>query len=96
MLGYSLFPHPIAKGYARLSYAIVSHIDDTPVKNLAHLVRTLRDASGPYVTFRMAGKYETIVFQRKELLESTEEILADEGIRNQCSEDLRELWSGSE
>ena len=95
VLGYSLFAHRVAKGYQNLHYAVVSHVDDVPVENLAHLVCTLRDAPGPYVTLRMAGSYQTVVFRRDELFDSTEEILADEGIRNQCSESLREIWTGS-
>ena len=41
-----------------------------------------------------AGRYDLLVFRRQELLDVTEEILADEGIRNQCSADLKEVWEG--
>ena len=42
------------------------------------------------------GGYETLVFRRDELIDSSEEILEDEGIRSQYSDDLREVWEAEE
>ena len=42
--------------------------------------------------FKFAGFYETMVFDRQELIDSTEQILEDEGIRYQMSPDLQEFW----
>ncbi len=39
---------------------------------------------------------ETLVFERSAMEDATEEILSDNGIRHECSEDLRELWRGGE
>jgi S1-C subfamily serine protease len=91
-LGPRLFPHEISKGYGNDSYAVVEEVDDTKVKNLRHLVELLRGATGEFVTIKLAGKYETLVFRRQGLLASTERILENEGIRNQYSADLRDVW----
>jgi len=93
-LGVRLFPHRISKGYSGASFAVVEQINDTKVKNLRHLVELFRDAKGEFVTIDLAGTYETLVFRRKELLDSTEEILENEGIRKQYSADLRDVWEG--
>jgi hypothetical protein len=37
---------------------------------------------------------ETIVLPRKAMLESTEAILQDNGIRSQGSADMMEVWNG--
>jgi hypothetical protein len=37
---------------------------------------------------------ETIVFRREEALRATEDVLNDNGIRQETSEDLRQLWRG--
>ena len=92
VLGAPMFPHRIAKGYDSAMLGVVSHINETPVRNLAHLVELIRDATGEYLVIGIAGKHETPVFKREELLASTEEILSDEGIRRQCSEDLQTVW----
>jgi S1-C subfamily serine protease len=92
VLGYSLLNHRIAKGYEPQPYAVVSHVNETAVRNLSHLVELLRDAKTEYITFRFAGRYETLVFRRDELDKSTEEILANEDIRSRGSEDLLKIW----
>ncbi|MBN1591335.1 MAG: trypsin-like peptidase domain-containing protein [Pirellulales bacterium] len=94
VLGYRLFPHETSKGYDSVSFALVEKINGTKVKNLAHLVELIRDAKGEYLTVTLCGRYELLVFHRQELFDVTEEILADEGIRNQFSDDLKEVWEG--
>ena len=96
VLGASLFPHRIATGYSGTALGVVTHVDDTSIRNLAHLVECMRDASGEYITFTIAGLYSTLVFNREEFLASTEEILSDEGIRKQYSSDLAEIWEKSD
>jgi S1-C subfamily serine protease len=88
-----IFPHRITKAYDLGSLSVVSHVNDVPIKNLTHLVETLRDAKGEFVTFRFANlNAERLVFRRQEVEAATEEILGDNGIRHQCSEDLRSIW----
>ena len=95
VLGPRMFPHKITKGYGNSYFAVVTHVDGTTVKNLRHLAETLRDATGDYVTLKFAGNYESLVFRRKALTASTEEILADEGIRYRSSPDLRDVWKAA-
>lgn len=94
VLGYRLFPHEISKGYEDTTFALVHAINGAKVKNLAHLVELIRDAQGEYLTVTLCGRYDVLVFNRQELLDVTEEILADEGIRDQFSDDLKDVWEG--
>jgi S1-C subfamily serine protease len=87
------FPNPIVEGYDNKVFAAVSHVNDVEILNLADLVASIRKAEGTYIVFTFAGYYETMVFDRQELIDSTEQILEDEGIRHQMSPDLRKVWS---
>ncbi len=88
-----MFPHRITKGYDTRNLLVVSHINDVKIKNLTHLVETLRDIKDEYLIFRFSDlASETLVFNRKEIEASTEDILSDNGIRHQCSKDLRSVW----
>jgi hypothetical protein len=88
-----LFPHRISKGYSSPQYHVVKEINGVRVKNLRHLVETLRDAKDKYITVSFDDKAsETIVFNRQEAMAATEEILSDNGIRQQASDDLAEVW----
>jgi hypothetical protein len=88
-----MFPHRITKGYDPRNLGIISHVNDVEIKNLIHLAKTLRDIKDEYVTFRFAGlASETLVFRREEMESATEDILSDNGIRHQCSKDLRDIW----
>ena len=51
------------------------------------------DIKDEYVIFRFASlTSETLVFRRQEIESATEEILSDNGIRHQCSKNLRDIW----
>lgn len=92
MLGLRFYPHPISQGYEKTPpFSIISHINDTEVKNLRQAVKLLKHAEGEYLTIKLAGYNFQIVFPREEAAELTEEILESEGIRNQCSPDLRDV-----
>ena len=88
-----MFSHPINKGYSSPAFNVVSHVNDEPVKNLAHLVELLRDFSDEYIEFTFAGQNETLVFRHDEILASNEMILESEGIRHQFSPRLRKIWN---
>jgi hypothetical protein len=48
------------------------------------------------VEFTFLCKFtDTIVFRRKEALDATEEILSDNGIRQQCSPDVAPIWNNA-
>jgi hypothetical protein len=88
-----MFPHRITKGYNPRSFGVVSHVNGTPIKNLVHLVERLRDLTEAYVSFQFSNLMtERLVFRREEIESSTSEILRDNGIRDQFSEDLRPIW----
>jgi hypothetical protein len=67
-------------------------VNDQAVKNLRHFVELLRDCEDEFIVFEFAGEAETLVFRRQDLADSTEDILADEGIRYQYSKDLADVW----
>jgi len=91
-LGYNLLPHRTSKGYRSVSYSVVTGVNGTAVRNLAHLVELLRDAKGEFLTIDVAGRSSPLVFRREEALKATDDILSDEGIRKQCSDDLEAIW----
>jgi hypothetical protein len=63
------------------------------VKNLKHLVEILRDSEEEFLRFQFVERAtELMIFPRKEFLESTDEILTDNNIRKQFSDDLEEVW----
>ena len=93
-----MFSHRITKGYntKATGMGIVSHINDVPVKNLVHLVELLRDNRDQFVIFRFANSQsERMVFERQEIEAATEELLSENGIRNQYSDDLKAVWEGN-
>jgi len=89
----SMFPHRISDGYTNATGQVVSHVNGVPIRNLHHLVETLRDSNDRFVEFEFADKYvETLIFNRNEAQAATAEILVDNGIREQVSKDLRDVW----
>lgn len=92
ILGARLFPNRLTEGYDPQSFAVVTKVNDAEIKNLKHLVETIRDLEDEYITVRLGGNYETLVFKREELEEVSEQTLEDEGIRSQYSQDLKEVW----
>jgi len=94
-----LFPHRITKGYDDPNRSVISEINGVPVRNLRHLVELLRDNRDEQVSFKFASSgvltHETMVFNRKDLLDATGKILEENGIRYPYSQDLRAVWEGA-
>lgn len=89
-----MFPHKIGKGYSNPFIRIVKEINGVHVKNLRHLVELLRDSTDTFTTISFYEKGgETIVFDRKEALAATEDVLNDNGIRQRASDDLAAVWN---
>ena len=87
------FPHKLSKGYANPIGRVVKTVNGVKIRNLAHLVETLRDAKSEFMVFEFQGReQERLVFPRKEMLSSTEEILNDNGVRAQGSPDTLKVW----
>lgn len=90
-----LMSHKISRGYINPMLRTVEKVNETPVKNLVHLVELLRDAKGEFIVFSFSGEGpDTLVLPRAEVAEATEAILADNGIRAQGSPELLKVWSG--
>ncbi len=85
-------PGTDSTGYDNSRTRAVRAVNGTAIKNLRHLVEVLRDAADEYLTFEFTGRGETLVFPRKELIASTDDILSDNGIRAQASPALLEVW----
>jgi hypothetical protein len=94
-----MFPHRITKGYDDPERSVLSEVNGVHVRSLQHLVQLLRDNREPRVIFKFAKSgrrsHETMVFNRAELVESTSNILEENGIRFPYSSDLRPLWEKS-
>jgi hypothetical protein len=89
------FPHRLAKGYGNPTWQVVKSVNGKPVKNLAHMVELLRDLKDEFVSFEFDARAsgETLVFPRAEMVNATDNILTDSGIRSQASPELLKIWS---
>jgi hypothetical protein len=88
-----LFPHTLSKGYSDPTGSVLKSINGTPIRSLAHLVALLRDLKDEFVALDFDNRAsEAMVFPRKELVASTETILADNGVRAQGSPDMMKIW----
>jgi S1-C subfamily serine protease len=90
----AVLPHKISEGYEDDFRArVVSHVNGTAVKNLPHLVQLLRDSKEKYIEFKFGENTQPLaVLDRQAVAEATEDILADNGVRQPYSADLRDLW----
>jgi S1-C subfamily serine protease len=94
IVAHPMFSHRIRKGYSEPYADAIAEVDGVRIRNLKHLVELLRDATGEFVEIKFSMKStDTIVFKRKEAMNATEEVLSDNGIRQQCSPDIAPIWS---
>jgi S1-C subfamily serine protease len=88
------FSHRIMKGYRVPILSTVHSINGTKIRNLKHLVEVFRDCKDEFIEILFEDKgVEKLVFLRKEFLASTEDILTDNNIRKQFSDDLEDVWN---
>jgi hypothetical protein len=93
MVPAPFFAHRLTKGYDSPALRVVSKLNNVPIKNLAHLVELIRDSKDEFLEFKFAEiEVETLVFRRQEMLDATEDILTDNGVRKQFSDDLNSVW----
>jgi S1-C subfamily serine protease len=89
------FSNPITKGYGNMWMDVLTTLNGKPVKNLVHLVELLRDSRDEFLEFGFADREsETLVFRRGEMARATEDILTDNSIRKQGSDELLSVWEG--
>jgi S1-C subfamily serine protease len=87
------FPHKLAKGYGNPAGSVVASINGTRVRSLKQLVTLLRDLKDDFVTLEFDQRAtESMVFPRAAMVEATEDILTDNGVRAQGSPDTLEVW----
>ena len=88
-----MLPHRITRGYSEPFGQVVQSVNGVAIRNLRHLVETLRDIKDPYLVFRFAeDPSELLVFRRQEFFDATQEVMLDSGIPRRGSEDLLTLW----
>jgi S1-C subfamily serine protease len=88
------FPHRLSTGYSSALSRVLESVNGTPIRSLKHLVAVLRDLKDDYVVFKFEQLGdEALVFPRKAMVESTEEILNDNGVRAQGSADVMAIWN---
>jgi len=94
IVAHPMFTHKIGKGYNDPYTDAVADVNGVRIRNLKHLVEVLRSATGEFIEFTFQGQAtDAIVFNRKEALDATEQILNDNGIRQQYSPDIAPIWS---
>ncbi len=87
-----MFPHRITKGYDNPVLGVIAQVNGVPIKNLRHLAEVFEAAEGEFVEIRFADEFrEHMVFRRQEVLDATDEIMTDNGIRYRASDDLRDV-----
>jgi hypothetical protein len=87
------FPHNLSKDYSNPSAGVIYSVNGIKIRSLRHLVETLRDLKDEFVVFEFDHRgAEALVFPRKEMVDATEEILTDNGVRAQGSQDMLEIW----
>lgn len=90
-----MFSHPIMKGYELPFFPVLKAVNGTPVKNLKHLVELVKSSTDKYLVFDWADTLaETVVFDREELLKSTDDVLEEAQIRSPMSDFLKSTWEG--
>jgi hypothetical protein len=91
-----MFAHRIAKGYTDPVGKVLKEVNGIRIKNLRHLVTTIRDSTNEFLTFRFADNWsETLVFDRKAMEKATEEILEDNGVaaNRRGSKKMLKVWT---
>jgi len=93
MLVSKFLPSPITKGYEVAYKPALKSVNGTTITSLAQLVELIRDSDDEYLKFQFYDKgQESFIFNREELLNSTEGLLEDNSIRNQGSKRFMKIW----
>jgi S1-C subfamily serine protease len=88
-----MLQHKTSKGYGSAFGQTVERVNDVRIKNLRHLVETLRDTKEKHVVIEFAGKStDTLVFDREAVKAAMPTLLRDYAIPERVSPDLRDVW----
>lgn len=93
VLASGFLPHPITKGYAVTYRPTVKSVNGVAIRSLGHMLGVIKQLEDRFVVIEFFDdNQEVLVFDREELLDSTEEILEDNSIRRQGSDRFMEIW----
>jgi len=90
-----MFTHKTTRGYVNAAGKVVRDVNGIQIKNLRHLVETLRDNKDKYTRLRFADDWsDVLVFERAEMERATGEIMEDQGIApaRRGSADVLKIW----
>ena len=88
-----MLPHRMTRGYGEPIGQVVESVNGVRIKNLRHLVETIRDCRDEFLTFRFAEEgAETLVFRRQAMLDATEPLMSQNGISRRGSDDVLAAW----
>jgi hypothetical protein len=89
----AMLEHPLVKGYNDPAYSVVDEVNGVKIRNLRHLAEQLRDAKDEYIVISFGDRYpDVFVFDRKEVLNASEDVLTENGIRKAYSDDLKPVF----
>jgi S1-C subfamily serine protease len=91
------FPHALSKGYGNPATLVVKTVNGISIRNLNHLVQVLRDSHDEFdvITYWSRGG-ESMVFPRIKMRDATDELLTDNGIRSQGSQQMLTVWGAGQ
>jgi len=93
MLVSNFLPHPITKGYDVSYKPALKSVNGETITSLEQLVKLIRMSEEDYLEFAFFDDgQETLIFDREELIEITEEVLEDNSIRKQGSKRFMSIW----
>lgn len=88
-----ILPHKITKGYGVSPLSVLTHVNDKPVKSLRHLITMIKENKEPFIIFRFEeDNEEKIVLEPKLVEKFGAEILRNNNIPSDRSEDLKDVW----
>lgn len=91
------FPHALAKGYGNPTALVVKTVNGISIRNLNHLVQVLRDSHDEFDEITYWGRGgESMIFPGKKMRAATDELLTDNGIRSQGSQQLLAVWGAGQ
>lgn len=89
-----MLSHPLSRGYTSPYMRAVEEINGIRIKNLHHLVEILRDTREDYVSFSFDDRtFGTMILDRSKVMKAMDDILSDNSIRKQGSDDVMEVWT---
>jgi hypothetical protein len=91
------FPHALSKGYGNPTARVIKTVNGIAIRNLNHLVQVLRDSHDEFDVFTYWGRgWESMVFPRKKMRDATDELLTDNGIRSQGTQQVMAVWGAGQ